>query len=234
MDKSTIKSILMSLRTPDNQERVNYFLGQIDMLSEDKIQSELERIGDNEESVKDFFQKKLEERERHFGQEHKPLNKMFTYGEAGKTIHLHMPIQLKGLMDKIGIRKTIDTVNLYLLDAIDKVAQKQENGTTDFKDKESIYMISPILVGRELAFLEDLGFSTKTFSKRDLKDDDFVRANPEARLATTIFGNLRNIGTAIIDIDKVKTQEWQERKMEYIEKFAQNGVTFESNEREEQ
>lgn len=233
MDKNTIKSILMSLRTPENQERVNYLLGQIDMLTEDKIQSELERIGNNEESVKDFLQKKLQERERHFGQDHKPLNKMFTYGEAGKTIHLHMPIMLKGLMDKIGIRKTIDTVNLYLLDAIDKVAQKQENGSTDFKDKESIYMISPILVGRELAFLEDLGFTTKTYSKKDLKDEDFVNSNPEAKLATSIFGNLRNVGTAIIDIDKVKTPEWQQKKNKYIEQFAKNGVSLESEEREE-
>ena len=233
MDKNTIKSILMSLRTPENEAKVNNLLGQIDMLNEDKIQSELQKIGNSEESVKSFFQKKLEERERHYGQDHRPINKMFTYGEAGKTIHLHMPIMLKGLMDKIGLKKTIDTVNLYLLDAIDKVAEKYQQGEPGFKDKENIYMISPILTGRELQFLEDLGFSTRTLNKKDLKNEDFVKSDSEARLATSIFGNLRNVGTATIDIDKIKTPEFQQKKNEYIERFAKNGVTLDNDEREE-
>ena len=42
----------------------------------------------------------------------------------------------------------------------------QNDGFYKFEGKNSIYMISPILVGREMKFLEELDFNTQLYSKQ--------------------------------------------------------------------
>ncbi len=233
MDKNNVKSILMSMRTQANAERVNFLLGKIDMLSEEQIQKELSKIGSREESVRGFLEKTLQEEPKRQHQEHKPINEMFTYGIAGKTIHLHMPVDLRSMLAKNGLSKTVNTVNLYLLDAIEKVRERQDGGSKELEGKDSIYMISPILVGRELKFLEELDFETRLYRKKDLGDEKFVAKNKEAKLATSIFGNSQNVGAALISMDKVRSKEWQEKRKAKIEQFKEQGIVIENRTIEE-
>lgn len=97
----------------------------------------------------------------------------------------------------------MDTVNLQLLDAIDKIKQLRDNGFYRFQGKDSIYMISPILIGREMKFLDSMDFQTQSYRKKDLSDAKFIQEHPEARLATHIFGKDRNVGTASIRFDTI-------------------------------
>ena len=55
-------------------------LGKVDLLSEEELQTKLREVGDNEEAVKSFFEKRLKEQQHNQGSEHYPLNEMFTYG----------------------------------------------------------------------------------------------------------------------------------------------------------
>jgi len=197
LGKNEVKKILISLRNNDNKNKINNLLGKIDLLPEEKLQQMITQIGDNEESIRKYLQEKLIQTQDNREEKHTPINKMFEYGISGSCIHLHMPLDLHEMISQKGINKTVDTVNLYLLDAIEKIRRLQNESFYKFKGKDSIYMISPILIGKEIKFLEGLDFETHSFRKKELLNEDFVAEHPEAQLAIHIFGPNSNVGTAL-------------------------------------
>lgn len=231
MNKKKIKSLLMSMRTSENENTVNKLLGKIDLLPDEKIETMVSQIGNNEESIKIYLQNKLDEKQDHTQEEHTPINAMFTYGIAGGSIHLHMPVDLHQMMSEKGISRTVDTVNSYLLDAIERIRKLQNEGYHKFKDKDTIYMISPILVGREIKFLNGLDFETQTYKKKDLQNPEFVLQHPEAQLATHIFGNERNVGTAKIGMDIINSSEWQEKRKIQVREFEEKGINLDEEDK---
>ena len=164
-------------------------------------------------------------------EKHTPINKMFEYGISGSCIHLHMPIDLHEMMAKKGIRKTVDTVNLYLLDAIERIRLLQNNGFYKFNGKDSIYMISPILVGREIKFLEELDFKTHSYRKKELQNKNFVTEHPEAQLAVHVFGSNSNVGTAKIGFDVINSEQWKVKRKEKIKQFEAEGISLENDDK---
>lgn len=60
MNKEEVKNILISIRTPENEKLVNYLLGEIDIMDEASIEQATAKLGNNKESIKDFFTKKIE------------------------------------------------------------------------------------------------------------------------------------------------------------------------------
>ena len=229
MKKQEIKNILMSMRTQENDTLINNLLGKIDMMDEKSFQTALEKVGNNEEGVRKFFESKLSERNHNQSEEKFPINDMFTYGISRNCIHLHLPGNLHQMLAKKGLSGTINTVNLQLLDAIDKIKQLRDNGFYRFQGKDSIYMISPILIGREMKFLDSMDFQTQSYRKKDLNDDKFIEEHTEARLATQIFGKDKNVGTASIKFETISSKEWQEKKREKIQEFAKKGITLQEN-----
>lgn len=228
MTKQEIKNILMSIRTYDNEKIVNNMLGKIDMMDETSIQDFLKKIGNSKESIKHFFEEELSKQMNKQVDKFFPINNMFTYGIDGNTIHLHLPVDLHELLIKKGFKTTFDIVNLHLLDAIDKIQGLKNNGFFRFKDTNNIFMISPILVKREINFLEEMDFITHQYSKKDLNNDEFVKENAEAQLAISKFGK-NNICSAKISFDTISSKEWQEKKKEKIEQFAKKGITLGDN-----
>lgn len=229
MNKKEIKNILISMRTPENETLVNYLLGEIDMRDETTIEQAAEKLGNNEENIRNFFMKKIAERTTDQKEEKYPINDMFTYGISGNCIHLHLPTDLHDSIAKRGISKTIALVNLHLLDAIVKIKDLKDNGFSRLKDADSIYMISPAVIKREMAFLEGLDFTTHSYSKRQLSDDEFLCKNPEAILAVNIFGRDKNVGTASIRFDVINSKEWQEKKNKTMEDLKSRIKTTEDN-----
>ena len=208
MKKQEIKNILMSMKTQENDSIINNLLGKIDLMDEKSFQTALDKVGNNEEGVRKFFESKLSEKHHNQSEEKYPINDMFTYGISGNCIHLHLPGDLHQMISERGISGTIDNVNLQLLDAIDKIRQLRDDGFYRFKEKDSIYMISPILIGREMKFLDSMDFQTQSYKKEDLNDDKFIAEHPEARLATHIFGKNKNVGTASISFKTLSSKEW--------------------------
>ena len=70
--------------------------------------------------------------ENNITQEHTPINELFSYGLASNCVHLHLPTNLHSMIAERGISGTVDTVNLYLLDAIDKIKKLKDNGYDKF------------------------------------------------------------------------------------------------------
>jgi len=171
MKRREIKAILMSMRTSENDEIVNKLLGKIDMMDDISLQKAVEQVGGTEEAVRNFFEKKINERQNDNTQEHTPINEMFSYGISGGCIHLHLPTDLHQMISQKGISGTIDTVNLYLLDAIDRIKNLKDEGYHKLQERDSIYMISPILLGRELKFLKGLDFETRIYTKKELSKE---------------------------------------------------------------
>lgn len=225
MKKDEIKSLLMSMRSAENESVINYLLGKIDMMDDHSIEEAANKVGNNESSLREFFTRKIAEvQERNTHEEHKPINEMFTYGISGGCVHLHLPGDLHRMLSEKGFSGTMDTVNLYLLDAIDKINNSRNLGR--FQGQDSIYMISPILLGRELKFLENLDFETYSFKKSQLKDPDFLNKTPEAKLAVSIFGDDKTVGTARIGFDKINSDKWQEKKKSTISEINKKGITI--------
>ena len=229
MNKNDVKRILISLRNNDNEEKINNLLGKIDLLSEEDLQKIVAQIGNTEESIKRYIQEKLIQTQDNLQEKHTPINKMFEYGLTRSCIHLHMPIDLHEMISKIGLKKTMDTVNLYLLDAIEKIRVLQNNGFYKFEGRDSIYLISPILIGREMKFLEKLDFETRSYRKKDMQNQDFVAEHPEAQLAVNIFGLKSSIGTAKISFDVINSQQWQIKRREKVKQFEEEGILLEED-----
>ena len=137
-----------------------------------------------------------------------------------------MPTNLMDIMNTKGITGAIAYVNLYLLDAIDKIRRLRNSGDNEFKDKDQIYMISPILIARELGFLNDLDFATKLYTKKDLQSNIFLRENKEAQLAVAIFGNQKNVGTASISFDTLNTEKWNRKKDLKVNELKARGFSI--------
>lgn len=225
MNKSEVKRILMLLRNNDNENQVNNLLGKIDLLSEEKLQQMISQIGDDKESIEKYLQEKL----IHTPNKHTPINNMFEYGISGNCIHLHMPVDLHEMVSKKGFKKTVDTVNLYLLDAIERIRKLQNEGFYKFESKNSIYMISPILVGREMKFLEELDFETHSYRTKELQNEDFIAEHPEAQLAVHAFGLNSNIGTAKIGFNVINSEQWQGKRKEQVKQFENAGILIEED-----
>lgn len=229
MNKKEVKNILISMRTLDNEAVVNYLLGEIDMRDEAVIEQITANMGNSEENVRDFLAKKIERRHSEQNNEKYPINDLFTYGISGNCIHLHLPIDLHESIAKNGRNKTMDLVNLQLLDAIDKIKALKDSDLYRFKDKDSLYMISPALIKKEMIFLEELDFTTHLYSKKKLSDEKFVQETPEAQLAVHIFGKDKNVGTASIGFDVIDSKEWQEKRKNIIQRFRKHGISLEDS-----
>ena len=70
------------------------------MMDEKSLQTALEKVGNNEEGVRNFFENKLSERHHNQSEEKFPINDMFTYGISGNCIHLHLPGNLHQMIAK--------------------------------------------------------------------------------------------------------------------------------------
>ena len=218
MEKRDIKNILISMRTTENEAQINNLLGKIDMLDFSTLQEMLQKIGDNEDSVRKFLESKLSA-SRENTEEKYPINSMFTYGISGNCVHLHLPMNLHQMISQHGISATIANVHLQLIDAIEKIGKLKADSFYRFNNVDSIYMISPILVKREINFLNDLGFTTNIHSKKKLKDSKYLEEVPEAQLATHIFGNDKNVGSALIKIDTILGEQWKQLAKKKVEEL---------------
>ena len=78
-------------------------------------------------------------------------------------------------------------------------------------------------------FLDELDFQTKVYTKKDLKNDEYIDQNPEAKLAKAIFGDSKNVGTAKIGMDVVNSKKWQEKMQNTVKKFNEKGIVLEDS-----
>ena len=226
MNKIEVEDILISMKTHDNEETINKLLNKVKTIDEVSLQKAIMQAGGTKEAITRFFESKISEKQNNTVQKHILINEFFSYGIASNCVHLHLPTDLHSMIANQGISRTIDTVNMYLLDAIDKIKELKENGYDEFQGKDSIYMISPILLGRELKFLKELDFETRTYNKQEPNNEDFLIDSPEAKLATQIFGKDKNVGTAQISFDFISSKEWQTKKEEKLKEFANKGITL--------
>ena len=226
MNKKDIKAILMSMRTRENDAMINKLLGKIDMMDDILLQNAVEQVGGTKGAVRAFLEKKILGKQRDKTEKHIPINDMFFYGISENNIHLHLPVDLHQMISQKGISGTIDTINLYLLDAIDRLKALKDDGYYKFQGKNGIYMISPLLARRERKFLEDLDFSTRIYKKKELNNEEFLKENIEAKLATDVFGKGKQVGVASIKFDTISSKEWQEKKRQAVKNFESKGITL--------
>lgn len=62
LKRSDIKRILMAMRNSQNENQINNLLGKIDLLTEEKLKTMISQIGESEESIKEYLERKLNDR----------------------------------------------------------------------------------------------------------------------------------------------------------------------------
>ena len=155
MDRKVIEKILSNLRNENNGIAVDHLISRISGMSQEEIDLTVQKLGGTEEAVRQVLEEKVNQlarREAAGHEPHKPMNKLFSYGISQESVHLHLPVQLANIKGK-GISGKINTANRYLIDAMDRVLKMKDSGDPRFRNVDSIYMISPILMGKELEVL---------------------------------------------------------------------------------
>jgi hypothetical protein len=228
MKREDVLNILIGLINDENRAIVGDIINRVNNLSDEQIKAILSSLKNSKTAVTAYLKQNIarELEKKQNMPDHKPINKMFTYGISGRTVHLHMPTNLMDVMKSNGLNGAISVVNLYLLDAIERIKELKNSGNKEFKMMNQIYMISPILIDRELQFLNDIEFNTKLYTKKDLQSNIFLLENKEAQLAVAIFGNQRNVGTASIDFNTLNTERWNRKKNSKINELKQRGYSI--------
>ena len=227
MDRNQVKNILMNMRNQENEAIINYYLGKLDMMDDKTLQEVLKQAGNSEDGIKKLMEEKISQRRNAGNEEKFKINEFFTYGISGSCIHFHLPGNLEEMFKQKGLSRTMDTINLSLLDAIKKAKDMKNDEYYQFQDIDSIYMISPILIRKELSFLSEMDFTTHLYKKAELANKTFLEEHPEAKLANHIFGPERNVGTARISFETLNSKEWEEKRKKKIEEFAKKGIVLE-------
>ena len=231
LSKEKIKVILMTLKTEANEEYIKILSEKIDKLDDKKIETILKDVGYTEEAVKKVLEEKINKMLNQTRMEkHLPLNKLFTYGITGSTIHLHLPGNLFKITGEKSPSKAQDKVNLYLIDALEKIKEMKQNGDSRIKGVKNIYMISRLLSREdERKLLFDLGFDTKIHTSDDLKNKEYIEKNPESRLAIHLFGDIKSVGSAIMPLDKVYEKDWEVKKEEVKKNIKSTGISLDDD-----
>lgn len=219
MTKKELKEIIMSMRTPQNERSVNYLLGAVDVIPEDRIKG------------KHITPKKIEEKiqmlNNKYRQKNPQINEFFHYSIENDSVYLHYPHDLHLLISKYGRYKTIIEVYTWLIDAIEGIIDMKFFHTEVTKDKKYtdlkyLKMVSPLLMKPQLRYLERLNFNTHFYTKKQLRNNEVTLESEDVRKAIEIFQNNYNIGVAIIDFETMKTEQWKENlKCLKKELFAQ-------------
>ena len=226
MDRKIIEKILSDLRNETNGTAIDHLSSRIKGMSQEEIDLTVQRLGGTEEAIKNVLEEKINQlaRREALGHEpHKPMNKLFSYGISQSTVHLHLPVQLANIKGK-GITGKINTANRYLIDAMDRVLKMKDSGDPRFKNVDSIYMISPILMGKELEVLEGLDFETEFF---DYRHPDTIKEREEAGFGKRLFPDAKGVGRAKISLDKLRTEEWKEKRDSFVKLLEEKGAVLE-------
>ena len=100
ISKEYLKQILRSIRTEENQAFVNAKLGQIDMLSPEKLEEFSKSLSeysnhspkDIESLIKALYLESISDMQNNHRAKFYSLNGAITYNIAGDCVALHMPI----------------------------------------------------------------------------------------------------------------------------------------------
>ena len=226
MDIKVIEKILSELRNDINGVAIDHLTSRIKGMSQEELDMNVQKFGGTEESIKAVLKEKLEQlarREHRCHEPHKPINKLFAYGISESTVHLHMPVQLMQIKGK-GISGKVNTTNRYLIDAMERIVKLKDSGDPRFKNVESFYMISPILLGKELDVLSELDFETEYY---DYRKPNTIENKEEAGFGKRLFPDVNGVGRAKISIEKIKSKEWQDKKDSFVEQLEAKGAILE-------
>lgn len=229
MDKKIIDKILSDLRNETNGSAIDMLASRINGMSQEEIDLTVQKLGGTEAAIKNVLAEKVEQisrRERMGHEPHKPINKLFSYGVSESTVHLHLPVMLQNIRGK-GISGKINTTNRYLIDALDRIVKMRDSGDPRFRNVDSIYMISPILVGRELEVLKGLDFETESF---DYRHPETIGDREEAGFGKRLFQDAKSVGRARISIDRLKSKDWQDKRKDFVERLEEKGAVLEEQE----
>lgn len=226
MDRKVIEKILSNLRNENNGIAVDHLISRISGMSQEEIDITVQRLGGTEEAVRQVLEEKVNQlarREAAGHEPHKPMNKLFSYGISQESVHLHLPVQLANIKGK-GISGKINTANRYLIDAMDRVLKMKDSGDPRFRNVDSIYMISPILMGKELEVLRGLDFETDFF---DYRHPETITQKEEAGFGKRLFPDAKGVGRAKISLDKLRTKEWKEKRDGFVKLLEEKGAVLE-------
>jgi len=211
MNKKKIIEIIEDLRNDMNKTKADEILNKVKEKSEEELLVFLE--GNNiktEEEVRTKLHAML------YSRDFKPLNDLISYGRSENTLHIHVvPKDASSLLSRNGFAKA----QLSLIDALEKLKGKM-SGDSEYSNIKDIYAVSGLIRKPITKWFELLGFDVKTMKIDEAKNDKELRAFYDR------FKNQRQLGRAVLEREKILSDEWEEqknkRKIELQQELSKN------------
>ena len=150
------------MRTLENSAQVNYLLGKLDIISEDDLNSKLQKLNINEENIEKFMEEQINKvyREQNQTSEFITVNQMFCYGRTGNTLHMHLiPKDLRKTKESLGDEKFYKYYKDQLEDFLCRLQEIFRKDSTI----QNLFAVSPIFFNSDIAEVHtDLGFDSIT------------------------------------------------------------------------
>ena len=201
-------------------------------------------MGFTMESLREYILSNIEkELDRQRVSNNVTLNDYFEYGVIGDTVHIHLPKDLHNEFNRLGSKKAIAQIGIYLIDAVNKLIARRENGDEELRNCKGIYMISPIFYSGgfypdilrnkltneisiesfALIALKIAGIETRTITSSQLHDKKLLETDSEVQLGYKHFGDKKDLGSASLSFEELSTDKWK-RKLRIYDKLCRRKV----------
>lgn len=184
----------------ENKEKVEKIINIINSIPEEKFGDFLKEknISTMDDVKKEFNRINMPETQQKFDE----LNELVMFGKSNNTIHIHLiPKDARFLFNREGLKKA----ELQLIDSIEKI-NEIVSSNEEYKDVKQIYAVSGIIKPPISNMFKNLDFDVKIMKINEAKNDKELGRFYE------LFKDKKNLGRAVISIEKLKTQEWNDKK----------------------
>ena len=158
MEKENIKKILIKIKTPDNEIKVDNLLKLLDQMSDEELHIKLKQLNLSENNIEQYLSslivktKNQEETSERFVN----INDWFCCGRTGDTIHLHLiPKDLRGIKKELGDEEFYNLFKKQLEDFLSRIQIMFSEDTS----VKTLFAVSPIFYNPNISSIhESLGF----------------------------------------------------------------------------
>ena len=192
-----VREYILKLKDDDKIDKCKDIIKKINSMSEEEFSKIVhDTLGENTniENFKNWLVSKLKERDLH-EKEFTQLNDMVSYNIAGEnqnTVLLH-------LVPKHVTKKQIKNIGSYLVDALEQIKIKLQNG--EIKNVDTVFAVSDILKVKSL--------------QKDFKGLGFRITQGEERFRRRY--KFKNPYQASLDTETLLSDEWEEIKKDFMD-----------------
>lgn len=215
MEKNSIKKLLISMRTPDNEEKIIHLLKSLDQISDEELHLKFEKMNLSDDNIKKYLENLIKKSE---DQEEKSenfinVNDWFCYGRTGDTVHMHLiPKDLRDIKKELGD----EAFYCMFKEQLEDFLSKMQFIILEDDSIKTLFAVSPIFYNSNITLIhESLGFDRVVEIDLNNENDNMNIEQKEYFLNMFNKGdNSRRVYYTRMTREKLLEREYQQIKEE--------------------